>query len=98
MPLAESTGEILLKATSVRHVPLDGGHVRIGVDFSGEAKGDVPGHHIGTLVSFPLDPALPYAWSYLGTTLAHSGSLIRIIGEGSAVRTGDGHKIRFRGA
>jgi hypothetical protein len=97
MPLGESLGEFVLKATSVRSMPLGADQVRIEVDFTGEVKGQVPGRHIGTLLSYPVDLKRPYAWSYNGRTLADSGAVIRITAEGTAIRTGEGHKIRFRG-
>lgn len=98
MPLGESLGEFEFKAKSVRHIALDGGQIRIEVDFEGEAGGDVPGYHFGTLAYCPLMPNLPFAWTYTGTTLGTSGSVVAITAQGAGARTGDGHKIRFRGA
>jgi len=98
MPFGDSLGEFVLKATSVRTVPLGGELVRIEVDFVGDVKGQVTGRHFGTLLSYPTDPKRPYTWTYAGRTLADSGAIIRTTSEGTAVRTGNGHKIRFRGA
>ena len=71
--------------------------IRIEVDFTGDVKGLFPGRHFGTLISYPIHPARPYAWSYSGSTLGDNGAVVRVTGDGTAIRTGDGHKIRFRG-
>jgi hypothetical protein len=98
MPLGDVVAEFVLKATSVRTVPLNGDQVRIEVDLAGDVKGLFPGRHFGTLISYPIEAARPYAWSYSGRTLGDSGAVVRVTGDGTAVHTGEGHKIRFRGA
>jgi hypothetical protein len=98
MPFGESLGEFILKATSVRTIPLGADQTRTEVDFVGDVKGEVTGRHFGTLLSYPTDLKRPYAWTYNGRTLADSGAVVRVTGEGTAIRSGDGHKIRFRGA
>ena len=98
MPLAEGIGEFSLKATSVKPVDLGGGQTRIEITFAGDVTGEVPGQHFGTL-TVTAGPALdrPNPWTYIGATLTTSGSVVRISGHGLGVRTGDGHKVRYRG-
>src|SRR5271163_5026310 len=98
MPLGENLGEFEFKAKSVRHAALEGGQVRIEVDFAGEAGGDVSGYHFGTLAYCPLAPHQPFSWTYTGSTLGADGSVVGLSAQGIGTRTGDGHKIKFRGA
>jgi hypothetical protein len=98
MPLAESLGEFVFKAMAVNQVDIGGGQVRLTVDFTGEVKGLVPGTHFGTLtVNVIAPPGRPNPWTYVGTTLTTSGGVVRVTGQGIQMRTGEGHKNRFRG-
>jgi hypothetical protein len=97
MPLAESLGEFSFKATSVKPTDLGGGQTKIEITFAGEVAGQVPGQHFGTLTVTAGAIDLPSSWSYLGATLTKSGSIVRISGHGHGIRTGDGHKVRYRG-
>src|SRR5690348_11273145 len=100
MPFGNSLGEFAFKMTSVRQSDLGGGQLRIEADFAGEVAGDAPGNHYGTLTAIfgSEDPNTPSPWSYLGSTLTNSGTVVRITGSGIAQRTGVGHNIRYRGA
>jgi hypothetical protein len=98
MPLAESLGEFTLKATSVKPIDLGGGQTRIEITFAGEVSGQVPGQHFGTLTVIAGTVVdRPNPWTYLGATLTTSGSIVRMSGHGAGIRTGDGHKVRYRG-
>jgi hypothetical protein len=98
MPLAESLGEFSFKATSLKPTDLGGGQTKVEITFAGEVAGQVPGQHFGTLTVTAGAPGLPSPWTYLGATLTKSGSIVRISGQGHGIRTGDGHKIRYRGS
>jgi hypothetical protein len=98
MPLGDIVAEFTLKAMSIRHSDLGGGQVRIEVDLAGEGTGQIPGQNIGTLsVVVGGSPDRPNPWTYTGTLLATSGSVVRVSGQGAGMRTGQGHKIRYRG-
>ena len=97
MPLAEGLGEFVLKAMSVRHTDIGGGQVRLEIDLAGESKGQISGQDFGTLTVIMGDPMWPAPWTYIGRTLTTSGSIVRVSGQGLSVRTGDGHKARYRG-
>jgi hypothetical protein len=97
MPLAESMGEFQLKATSVKPIDIGGGQTRVEFTLAGEVTGDVPGQHFGTLIVTAGAIGRPNPWSYTGATLTSSGSVVRISGQGLGIRTGDGHKSRYRG-
>jgi len=98
MPLAESLGEFSYKATSVKPTDLGGGLTRIEITFAGEVTGELPGQHFGTLtVTAGPTVNLPNPWTYTGATLTTSGGIVRISGQGLGVRTGQGHKVRYRG-
>jgi hypothetical protein len=99
MPLGDVLGEFTLKVMSVRHTDLGGGQVRLEVDLAGEGTGQLPGQHVGTLTAtVASNPDRPAPWSYTGTLLATSGAIVRVTGQGIGVRTGEGHKVRDRGA
>jgi hypothetical protein len=99
MPLAESIVEFQLKATSVKPSDMGGGQTRLEVTFAGEVAGAVPGQHFGTLtVTAGSAGPGPNPWTWLGVTLTGSGSVVRVSGQGLGIRTGDGHKSRYRGA
>jgi hypothetical protein len=97
MPLAESLGEFTLKATSVKPIDLGGGQVRLEITYAGEVTGQVPGQHFGTLTRIISAPNRPNSWTYFGATLTSWGSVVRTSGQGLSIRTGDGHKVRYRG-
>jgi hypothetical protein len=98
MPLAESLGEFTFKATSVKPTDLGGGQTKIEITFGGEVSGPVPGQHFGTLtVIAGADVSRPNPFTYIGATLTTSGTIVRISGQGLGIRTGDGHKVRYRG-
>lgn len=99
MPLGNVLGEFTLKVMSVRHSEMGGGQVRIEVDLAGEGTGQILGQHIGTLaVVVGGAPSRPAPYTYLGTVLAASGAVVRVSSWGIGLRTGEGHKIRYRGA
>ena len=99
MPLGNVLGEFTMKAMSIRQTDMGGGQVRIEGDFAGEGTGQLPGQNVGTLtVIIGSDPKRPRPWSYTGTLLATSGAVVRVSGWGVSIRTGEGHKARYRGA
>ena len=99
MPLGTVLGEFQLKATSIRQTDIGGGQVRIEGDYTGEGAGALPGQNIGTLtVTIGSDPTRTRPWSYTGTLLTTAGTVVRVSGWGVSVRTGQGHKARYRGA
>jgi len=99
MPFGNSLGEYVFNVMSVRQNDMGGGQKRIEIDYGGEVTGEAPGKHYGTLtvVVGTDDPARPNPWTYTGTTLAASGAVVGVSGSGVGQRTGDGHKVRFRG-
>lgn len=98
MPLGEVLAEVAAKVTSVRHSDIGGGQTKIEVDMAGEVKGMVTGHTAGTFcVIRGSDQARPAPWTYVGRVFLASGHVASVTGQGFAVRTGQGHKIRFRG-
>jgi len=97
MPLGEGIAEFQLKMTSVKPIDLGGGQTRLEITYAGEVTGDVPGQHFGTMTATVGAPGLPFPWTYLGATLTPSGSIVRVSAQGIGIRTGDGHKVRYRG-
>jgi len=98
MPLGEIIGRAQFKATSVKPIDLGGGQTRLEITFAGEVTGDIPGQHFGTLiVTAGAAVDRPNPWTYTGATLTTSGSIVRVSGQGLGIRTGDGHKVRYRG-
>src|SRR5579863_8274260 len=84
---------------SVRQSDLGGDRRRLEIDLAGESSGEVPGQNVGTLaVETSGDPSRPSKWTYTGVLLAKSGAVVQVSGSGSAIRTGEGHKARYRGA
>ena len=99
MALGKVLGEFVLKAMSVRQTNIGGDRRRLEVDFAGESSGEIPGQNIGTLaVETTGDPARPSPWTYTGVLLAKSGAVVQVSSDGIGIRTGQGHKIRYRGA
>ena len=99
MPLGEVLGEVAAKVTSVRYSDIGGGQTKVEVDVAGEAKGMVPGHVVGTftIIRSSSDQARPAPWTFIGRNFLASGAVFVGSGQGLCVRTGEGHKIRFRG-
>jgi hypothetical protein len=99
MALGKVLGEFVLKAMSVRQSSLGGDRRRVEVDLAGESSGEVPGQNIGTLaVDTTGDNSRPATWTYTGVLLAKSGAVVQISGSGVGIRTGQGHKARYRGS
>lgn len=99
MPFGNVLGEFTLKAMSIRQSEIAGGHRRVEVDLAGEASGEIPGQNIGTLVVETAgDLTRPSPYTYSGVLLAKSGAVVQVSSSGIAMRTGEGHKVRYRGA
>jgi hypothetical protein len=75
------------------------GQTKAEIDVTGEAKGTAPGHVAGTfiIIRSGSDPARPAPWTFSGRSFLASGATSSVSGQGLCVRTGEGHKIRFRG-
>jgi hypothetical protein len=98
MALGKALGEFVLKAMSVRQTSLGGDRRRIEIDLAGESTGEVPGQNIGTLaVETVGEVHRPGNWTFTGVLLAKSGAVVNLSGSGNGVRTGQGHKARYRG-
>jgi hypothetical protein len=97
MPLGTVLGEAISKITSVRIIDVGSGQQRTEIDAIGEIKGEVPGQGFSTAV-FEGVPGHPATWAGTGRILTTSGAVVRTSSRGIAVRTGEGHKIRCRGA
>jgi hypothetical protein len=97
VPLAETIVEFQLKATSVKPSDLGGGQTKLEITYAGEVTGAVPGQHLGTLTVTIGALDRPNIWTWFGGTLTNSGSVVRVSGQGLSIRTGDGHKVRYRG-
>ena len=97
MPLGNMFGELTGKIMSVRQTDLGGGQVRVELDATGDYTGQVPGQWFSTIV-VEVTPGRPSPYSYTITQLLKSGAVLRLSGRGVSVRTGEGHKVRFRGA
>jgi len=89
--------EFQLKATSIKPTDLGGGQTRIEITYAGEVTGNVPGQHFGTLTVTVSALDQPNPWTYLAAILTSSGGIVRISGQGLSIRTGEGHKVRYRG-
>ena len=97
MPLGETIRQFELKATSVKPIDLGGGQTQIEITYTGDVTGNPSGQHFGTLTVTIGATDLPSPWTYLGAILTTSGSIVRISGQGLGIRTGEGHKVRYRG-
>lgn len=97
MPLGNVLGEFVGKVMSARITDLGGGQRRLELDSTGEAKGQVPGQIFSTMV---VEGVIghPVTYAITGTLLAASGAVVRFSGRGVGMRTGEGHKARYRGA
>jgi len=100
MPLGEVFAESSAKVTSVRHSDAGGGQMKIEVDVAGDVKGTAAGHLAGTfcVIRSASDPTRPAPWTYVGRVLLASGHVASVTGQGFVARTGEAHKLRFRGA
>jgi hypothetical protein len=99
MALGKVLGEYVLKAMSVRQTQVGGDRRHLEIDLAGEGSGEIPGQHVGTLaVETSGDPSRPNSWTYTGVLLVKSGAVVQISGSGISIRTGEGHKARYRGA
>jgi hypothetical protein len=97
MPLGNVLGEIAGKVTSVRITDLGGGQVRLEIDGTGEAKGQVPGQIYSTM-TVEGSRGRPVTYAITGAILATSGAVVQFTGRGVGIRTGEGHKVRYRGS
>jgi hypothetical protein len=97
MPFGAVLGEVVAKVTSVRVSELGGGQRRTEIDSTGEVKGQVPGQGFSTLIIEGM-PGHAATYTTTATLLAASGTVVRMSGRGVAIRTGEGHKLRCRGA
>jgi len=96
MPFGNVLGEVTAKITSVRISELGGGQRRLEIDSTGEVKGQVPGQAFATMIVEGV-PGHAVTWTSTGTILAASGAVVRTSGRGVGIRTGEGHKVRYRG-
>lgn len=98
MALGKVIAEYVLKAMSVRQSDLGGDRRKLEIDFAGESAGEISGQNIGTMVIETAgDPSRPNTWTYTGVLLAKSGAVVQISANGISIRTGEGHKARYRG-
>jgi len=97
MPLGNVLGEFTGKVMSVSQSELGGGQRRIEVNLAGETTGQVRGQFFSTMV-VEGTPGRPATYTLTGVVLAASGAVMQISGRGVGMRTGEGHKIRYRGA
>lgn len=97
MSLGDVLGEFTGKVTSVRITDLGGGQRRLELDATGEAKGQVQGQIFSTM-TVEGSPGHPVTYSITGGLLAASGAVVQFSGRGVGIRTGDGHKSRYRGS
>ena len=97
MPLGNVLGEVTAKVTSVRITDLGGGQRRVEIDSTGEVKGQVPGQGFATMIIEGI-PGHAVTYASTATILAASGAVVRVSGRGVGIRTGEGHKTRYRGS
>ena len=93
MPLGTNLGEFIGKVTSVGITGLDGGDQCIESDFTGEAKGQVPGQIFGTMI-IEGTAGHSVAYKVTGAILASSGAVIRYSGRGVGLRSGTRGTVR----
>ena len=85
MPLGTILGEFIGKVTSVGITSLGGGDQCIENDFTGEAKGQVPGQIFGTMI-IEGTAGRSVTYKVTGAILASSGAVIRYSGRGVGIR------------
>src|SRR5262245_33222071 len=98
MPLGNVLGEFTAKILSIRQSDLGGGQVRVEIDVAGEGTEQGLGQVISTMVMTVGAPSRPSPFTGTGTLLAASGAVVRWSSWGVRIRTGEGHKVRCRGA
>lgn len=96
MALGNVLGEFTGKVTSVRITDLGGGQRRLELDSTGATTGQVPGQVFATMVVEGV-PGQAVTYTTTSTILAASGAVVRVSGRGVGIRTGEGHKVRYRG-
>jgi hypothetical protein len=92
MPLGTVLGEFIGKVTSVGITGLGGGDQCIESDFTGEAKGQVPGQIFGTMI-IEGTASRSVTYKVTGTILASSGAVIRYSGRGVGIRSRTGGTV-----
>ena len=97
MPFGNVLGEYTYHAMAVKQTDQGGGRVRIEVDLSGESTGQEPGKLLCTMVIEGSGPGRPATYSVSGTLFGVSGAVVRFSSCGMGIRTGEGHKARYRG-
>jgi hypothetical protein len=97
MPLGTVLGEFTGKVTAVRITDLGGGQRRLEIDSTGAATGQVAGK-IFSSMTVEGSRGRPVTYSITGGLLAASGAVIQFTGQGVGIRTGEGHKVRYRGS
>jgi hypothetical protein len=85
MPLDTVLGEFVDKVTPVGITGLGGGQRCIESDFTGEAKGQVPGQIFGTMI-IEGKAGRSVTYKVTGAILASSGAVIRYSGRGVGIR------------
>lgn len=98
MPLGKVLREFTCTAMSVKQTDLGGGRLQVEVNLAGEATGQGPGQIRSTLVIEGSGPGRPSTYTMTGLLLGASGSFMRFSSSGVGMRTGEGHKSRYRGA
>jgi hypothetical protein len=99
MPLGKVLREFTAKAMSVTLTDLEGGRLRVEVNLAGESTGQHGSGHVrSTLVIEGSGPGRTATYTMTGVILGASGSVIRFSSRGVGMRTGEGHKARYRGA
>ena len=93
MSLGTVLGEFIGKVTSVGITSLGGGDQCIENDFTGEAKGQVPGQIFGTMI-IEGTAGRSVAYKVTGAILASSGAMIRYSGRGVGIRSGTRGTVR----
>jgi hypothetical protein len=98
MPLGNVLGEFTYNAMSVKQTDLGGGRAQVEVNLAGESTGQVSGRLLATLIIEGSGPGRPSTYTVTGVLLGASGAVARFSSNGVGMRTGEGHKSRFRGA
>ena len=93
MPLGTILGEFIGKVTSVGITGLGGGDQCIESDFTGEAKGQVPGQIFGMMI-IEGTAGRSVTYKVTGAILASSGAMIRYSGRGVGIRSGTRGTVR----
>jgi hypothetical protein len=86
MPVGTVLGEFIGKVTSVEITGLGGGDQHLESDFTGEAKGQMPGQIFGTMI-IEGTAGRSVTYKVTGAILASSGAVIRYSGRGVGIRS-----------